>query len=180
MPNFFNHFLRCLAFGGPASSQHLRLLDEKDPPRVDLCITCAGEDVETIMNTAEAACALDYPDHRFRVIVLDDAGSDELAQRIEKLKESRGNVYYTARHKPLDHHFKAGNLNHGYKFVETLPGGPAEFMAALDADMIPDPNLLRALLPHLLQDDKLALAQPPQVCVMFSMGERFYTGPWIE
>ena len=168
VPNFFNHFLRCLAFGGPTSSQHLRLLDEKNSPRVDLFITCAGEDVETIMNTTEAASALDYPNHCLRVIVLDDAGSDELAQRIEKLKESRGNVYYTARHKPIDHHFKAGNLNHGYKHVETLPGGPAEFMAALDADMIPDPSLLRALLPHLLQDDNLALAQPPQVCVICS------------
>ena len=149
-------------------------MDEKDPPRVDLFITCAGEDIDTIINTAEAACALDYPNHRFRVIVLDDAGSDELARKLEELKESRGNVYYTARHKPIDHHFKAGNLNHGYEYVETLPDGPAEFMAALDADMIPDPNLLRALLPHLLRDDRLALAQPPQVCIYFVLAIQAY------
>lgn len=36
-------------------------------------------------------------------------------------------------------------------------------MAALDADMIPDPKWLRALIPHLLKDENLALAQPTQV-----------------
>jgi cellulose synthase/poly-beta-1,6-N-acetylglucosamine synthase-like glycosyltransferase len=115
------------------------------------------------VNTAEAACAIDYPVHRFRVIVLDDAGSKELSHKIENLKKSRENVYYTAREKPLNHHFKAGNLNHGYRYVESLPGGPAPFIAALDADMIPDPKWLRALIPHLMKDDNLALAQPPQV-----------------
>ena len=169
-----------MAFGSPTTSQHLRLLDDKNLPRVDLFITCAGEDVDTIVTTMEAACALDYPSHRLRVIVLDDAGSDELAQRIGKLKESRGNVYYTARHKPVDHHFKAGNLNHGYKYVETLPGGPAEFMGALDADMIPDPNLLRALLPHLLQNDNLALAQPPQVGVLHPIGDSVRFSPGLN
>ena len=156
-----------MAFGRPTESQHLRLLDDKNTPRVDVFITCAGEDIDTIVNTTEAACALDYPSHRFRVIVLDDAGSNELSQRIKKIKEFRDNVYYTAREKTPDHHFKAGNLNHGYKIVESLPGGPAEYMAALDADMIPDPKWLRALIPHLLRDDKLALAQPPQVCADF-------------
>ncbi|KAK3173766.1 hypothetical protein OEA41_007098 [Lepraria neglecta] len=163
VPNLFNHFLRCFLIGGPKQAQRLRLLDEKDPPRVDLFITCAGEDIETIVNTAEAACALDYPAHCFRVIVLDDAGLKGLSQKIAKSKESRRNVYYTARKKPLDHHFKAGNLNHGYKYVESLCGGPAPFMAALDADMIPDPKWLRALTPYLLKDENLALAQPPQV-----------------
>ena len=95
--------------------------------------------------------------------MLDDAGSKGLSQKIAKLKESRGNVYYTARKKPLDHHFKAGNLNHGYKYVESLSGGPAPFMAALNVDIIPDPKWLRALTPDLLKDENLALTQPPQV-----------------
>ena len=142
--------------------------DLRLPSRVDLFITCAGEDLDTVLNTVEAACALDYPTHCLRVIVLDDAGSKELSQKIEDLKQLRDNVHYTAREKTLDHHFKAGNLNYGYKFVETLPGGPAPFIAALDADMIPDPKWLRALMPHLLKDESLALAQPPQVCVASS------------
>ena len=62
-----------------------------------------------------------------------------------------------------DHHFKAGNLNYAHGYVEGLPGGPAPFIAALDADMIPSPEWLRALLPHIIKDEKLALVQPPQV-----------------
>jgi cellulose synthase/poly-beta-1,6-N-acetylglucosamine synthase-like glycosyltransferase len=34
------------------------------------------------------------------------------------------------------HHFKAGNLNFGLEQITLLPGGSAEFVAALDADMV--------------------------------------------
>ena len=117
-----------------------------------------------VENTAAAACAIDYPARYFRVVVLDDAGSKELSSSIQKLSKTRDNLYYTARVKGQNHHFKAGNLNHGIKHVESLPGGPAEYIGALDADMIPDPQWLRALLPHMLGSPKQALAQPPQVC----------------
>jgi len=119
-----------------------------------------------VSNTAEAACAIDYPAHLFHVIVLDDAASDPLGTGISKLKETNQNLFYTARVKSKNHHFKAGNLNHGLSYTESLPGGGAEFIAALDADMIPDPQWLRALLPHMLRNPKLALAQPPQVEIL--------------
>jgi len=136
---------------------------------IDVFITCAGEDTDTILNTTKAACASDYPPDRFRVIVLDDAGSAEVSSLVNSLRKTKSNVYYTARIKGEDHHFKAGNLNHGYDFVKALPGGPAGFIAGLDADMIADPAWLRALLPHLLADPKVALAQCPQVSSEISL-----------
>lgn len=163
LPNFLNHILRCLA-QPPGTISHLRLSNDTDHPAVDIFITCCGEDVDTITNTVEAACALDYPTSCFRVIVLDDAASEELLKRIESIKKYRPNLFYTARSKDDHQDFKAGNLNHGFKYVETLAGGPAPFIAALDTDMIPDPKWLLALLPHLLRDDgEIALVQPPQV-----------------
>lgn len=39
----------------------------------------------------------------------------------------------------------------------------SQFVVGIDADMIPEPHLLRALLPHLVNDDKMAMACPPQV-----------------
>lgn len=97
------------------------------------------------------------------MLVLDDAGSEELSAVVKDLSQTRENLYYTARVKGKDHHFKAGNLNYGFEYVKSLPGGAADFIASLDADMIADPQWLRALMPHLLRNDRLALAQSPQV-----------------
>lgn len=52
-----------------------------------------------------------------------------------------------------------------------LEGGEAEFIAALDADMIPEADWLRAIIAHMVIDDKMALVCPPQVCdfsILFS------------
>ncbi len=127
-----------------------------------------------VSNTAEAACAIDYPTHFFRVIVLNDAASDRLGTNIRELKETSQNLFYLARFKGKNHHFKVGNLNHAFSYTESLPGGGAEFIGALDADMIPDPQWLRALLPHMLRNPKLALAQPPQICTLLREQVRSY------
>lgn len=58
---------------------------------------------------------------------------------------------------------KAGNLNHAIRFIQTLVQEPAEFIASLDADMIPEKKWLRAMLPHLLLDSKMGVACPTQV-----------------
>jgi hypothetical protein len=63
----------------------------------------------------------------------------------------------------VPHHFKAGNLNYGLEVVHDMPGGAAEFMAALDADMIPEQHWLRAIMPHMILDPKMGLACPPQL-----------------
>ncbi|EXJ71978.1 uncharacterized protein A1O5_04480 [Cladophialophora psammophila CBS 110553] len=142
----------------------LRLVGN-DVPTVDVFITCCGEDDDLILDTVRAACDLDYPQDRFRVILLDDGKSDPLKNVLEEMRETFPNVYYMRRPKfpNVPHHFKAGNLNYGLDAVHSLPGGASEFMAALDADMIPEQQWLRAVLPHLLIDDKMGLACPPQL-----------------
>ncbi|KAJ5034859.1 uncharacterized protein L3040_008127 [Drepanopeziza brunnea f. sp. 'multigermtubi'] len=140
----------------------LRLRGE-DGPTVDVFVTCCGEDDEIVLDTVRAACDQDYPRDRFRVIVLDDGKSAGLEAYINQLAGVYENVFYIARPKfpGVPHHFKAGNLNYGLEQVDLM--GPGEFMAALDADMIPERDWLRALLPHLLIDPKMALACPPQL-----------------
>jgi cellulose synthase/poly-beta-1,6-N-acetylglucosamine synthase-like glycosyltransferase len=44
-----------------------------------------------------------------------------------------------------------------------LEDGTGEYIAALDADMIPEPAWLRAIIAHMVIDDKMALVCPPQV-----------------
>ncbi|KAG4027879.1 hypothetical protein MFRU_026g00600 [Monilinia fructicola] len=134
-------------------------------PTVDAFITCCGEDVDVVMDTTRAAAAGDYPQDRFRVVVLDDGKDPELEKAVNDLSLEYPNVYYHARIKikGVPHHFKAGNLTGGTNFVLDLEGGEAEFIAPLDADMIPEPDWLRAIIAHMVIDDKMALVCPPQL-----------------
>ena len=47
-------------------------------------------------------------------------------------------------------------MTDGTHFVIMLEGGAGEYIAALDADIIPGPAWLRAIIPHMV-DDKMAL-----------------------
>lgn len=143
----------------------LRLVGD-NVPSVDVIITCCGEDDDLVLDTAKAACNIDYPPERFRVMICDDGKSKTLQEMVEKTALTQfDNLYYRSRPKfpGVPHHFKAGNLNDALEETARLPGGGANFMAALDADMIPMRDWLRALLPHMLQDAKCSMACPPQV-----------------
>ena len=134
-------------------------------PTVDVFVTCCGEDDDLILDTVRAACDIDYPVDRFRVILLDDGKAESLEKAIFALQDTYPNLHYKSREKipGVPHHFKAGNLNYGLDEVHNMPGGASQFMAALDADMIPEQDWLRAIMPHMLIDEKMALACPPQV-----------------
>lgn len=152
----------------------LRLISNgNDVPTVDVFITCCGEDDEVVLDTTRAAVHIDYPMERFRVVVLDDGKSDGLKEAIHEMAANYPNVYYRRRPKfpGVPHHFKAGNLNYGLEEVHNMPGGAGEFMAALDADMIPEQEWLRAMIPHLLIDDRMALACPPQLFYNIPAGD---------
>jgi len=48
-----------------------------------------------------------------------------------------------------------------YAYMEAAPWG--QYVAALDADMIPMPHWLRTLVPHIESDAHCAMVCPPQV-----------------
>jgi len=150
-------------------------------PDVDVLVTCCGESVNVISNTAAAAATQDYPAGRLRVFVLDDGRDGELCLAIEKLNHDLASkssdvapIVYSSR--KLDHgeysHFKSGNLRFGIQesqnhFCERKNGSLKDdqslrFIAALDADMIPERGWLRRMVPHLLLNDDMGLACPPQ------------------
>jgi len=138
-------------------------------PSVDVVITCCNEDIDIIIDTVRAALNLDYPSDRFRVIVADDGDSRQLKDLVLlwRAGNKASNVHYIRRTKTLSDRNKAGNLNNAAKFLATLPEGPFEYIATLDADMIPERHWLRASVPHLLIDDELGFTCPAQVCNNF-------------
>jgi cellulose synthase/poly-beta-1,6-N-acetylglucosamine synthase-like glycosyltransferase len=164
IPNLM-HRLWGLHAMGTRHRPKLRILGD-NVPSVDVIITCCGEDDDLVLDTAKAACNVDYPLARFRVIICDDGNSAGLREKAERTaRELFDNLYYRSRPKypGVPHHFKAGNLNYALEETKRLPGGAANFFAALDADMIPERDWLRALIPHMLIDSKCCMACPPQV-----------------
>lgn len=137
-------------------------------PTVDVLVTCCGEPIDVIVNTITAAAAQDYPSTRFRVFLLDDGHDKRLRKAIEELnvgleKKNMASVIYLARvvEPGTRSYFKAGNLQYGIDESRRL--GSSEYIAGLDADMIPDSTWLRKMVPHLILDPGLAIACPPQV-----------------
>ncbi|KAL8995754.1 MAG: hypothetical protein Q9169_004582 [Polycauliona sp. 2 TL-2023] len=154
--------LLALSAMGKARRQHLLRLDGDVTPSVDVFITYCGEEMDVLMDTVRATAAIDYPKDSFRVIVLDDSVSALVEETIGKLREHNKMIHYSTRGAKPQTHTKAGNLNHGLKFVSGLSEGSSDLVAVLDVDMIPSRDWLRALVPHLLLDHKVALANPPQ------------------
>ena len=74
---------------------------------------------------------------------MDDGQDLELKEAVEDLQSVQfSNLYYHARIKTKPHHAKAGNLISGTDYVTNLGGGAGEYIAALDADMIPEADWL--------------------------------------
>ena len=151
--------------------QCYRLLGQS-APTVDVFITSCGEPVDVVIDTVATTVAQDYPSDRFRVLVLDDGHDEELQDAVKRLgkrsaEESGPPVLYFCRKiKPgVRSYFKAGNLQFGLEESSRLGG--SEYVASLDADMMPEPDWLRRMVPHLILQDDLALATPPQVSTRF-------------
>lgn len=169
-------------FAVPNATPRARLALVGDmAPDVDILLTCCGEPVNVIYNTAAAAATQDYPPKRLRLYVLDDGNDEDLRKAIERLNDNlalKGARYapvtYLARKlKPGEHSYqKSGNIRFGihqslcrYKGLSHGNNedsqGP-KLLAGLDADMIPESDWLRKMVPHLLLDENLGISCPPQ------------------
>lgn len=141
-------------------------------PSIDVLVTCCGENPAVIVDTVRATAAQNYPHTKLRVLVLDDGRDPELCQRVQELERwARANgfaqVKYLSREakKGIKSFFKAGNLNYG---ISTGAGEtPSEYFAALDCDMIPEPDWLRKSVGHLIMDQKIGMTVVPQVNLGF-------------
>ncbi|KAL4736504.1 nucleotide-diphospho-sugar transferase [Aspergillus similis] len=163
--------LSTIAAGYKAQSPRARLrLRETSPenlPSVDVFIPTCGEPLDVVLDTVRAACTLDYPSSRFRVLVLDDAGSVTLKKTVEELRlTSYPNLSYNSRLFSAKGRVFAKSANLNYALF-TLQQDPAfqpqpEYCAVLDADCIPAPDFLRATLPHLLLNPAAALVTTRQ------------------
>ena len=117
---------------------------------VDVFITTYDEPVDLVLATARAAKAIRYPHSTW---ILDDGDRAEMRAAAER----DGLGYVTRSEDWLDkpRHAKAGNLNNALFQTD------GEFLLILDADQIPEPQILDNTLGY-FADPRVALVQTPQ------------------
>ncbi|WP_457946713.1 glycosyltransferase family 2 protein [Pseudarthrobacter sp. alpha12b] len=125
-----------------------------EPPHdatVDVFITTYNEDLDMVLTTALAAQKIRHPHSTW---ILDDGARPEL----KALCEQHGLGYVTRSEdwtKDLPRHAKAGNLNNALMVTH------GEFLLILDADQIPEPDILEKTLGY-FNNRRVALVQTPQ------------------
>ncbi|MDQ0824070.1 cellulose synthase (UDP-forming) [Arthrobacter sp. B2I5] len=118
---------------------------------VDVFITTYNEDLDMVLTTALAAQRIRHPHSTW---ILDDGARPEL----KALAEQHGLGYVTRSGdwtKDLPRHAKAGNLNNALMVTH------GEFLLILDADQIPEPDILEKTLGY-FNNRRVALVQTPQ------------------
>jgi cellulose synthase (UDP-forming) len=114
-------------------------------PSVDVFVPTYDEDDQVLRSTLVGCAALDYPN--FEIWVLDDGRRPW----VRELAGEFGARYLTRENNA---HAKAGNIN------AALPQTSGELILILDADHVPQPQILQAVIGH-FSDDRLAYVQTP-------------------
>ncbi|MDQ1594977.1 MAG: hypothetical protein QOH40_1533, partial [Arthrobacter pascens] len=127
--------------------------DAPAPPEgltVDVFLTTYNEPIDLVMTTALAARRIRYP---HKTWILDDGARPAMKRAAEE-----AGIGYITRSRDWDNlprHAKAGNLNNA------LAATQGEFLLILDADQIPQPEILDRMLGH-FTNERVALVQTPQ------------------
>ncbi|GAA2871774.1 glycosyltransferase [Pseudonocardia halophobica] len=133
-----------------------RIKERGEPPTpdpdatVDVFVTTYNEPVDLVMTTARAARDIRFP---HRTWVLDDGARPDMAAAAAEA--GIGYVTRDANWENMPRHAKAGNLNNALMQTE------GEFLLILDADQIPDPQILDRVLGW-FRDPDVAVVQTPQ------------------
>jgi len=120
-------------------------IPSRDDLKVDIFVPTYNEDVDILEATLVGCRNVRYP---HRTYLLDDGNRREVRDLADRL----GAVYLA---RPTHEHAKAGNINYALKHTDS------DFVAILDADMVPQPDYLDRTLGY-FEDEQLALIQLPQ------------------
>lgn len=142
---------------------------DEDLPTVDVFIPSYNEDEYILSTTMAAARSMDYPQHKLKVWLLDDGGTDQKCNdpdqkkamtarlrraSLQQLCKKMGAEYLT---RAANQHAKAGNMNSALVHTE------GEIILVFDADHAPFRQFLRESVGLFRREPKLFLVQTPHV-----------------
>ena len=139
----------------PIERKRARQLADGDLPTVDVFVPSYNEGADILSLTLAAAKAMDYPEDRLNIYLLDDGGTDQKRGSTDPAAAAAANrrhvelqalcaelgVHYRTR--PANLRAKAGNLNSG------LAGTHGDLVVVFDADHAPAREFLRETVGHL-------------------------------
>jgi cellulose synthase (UDP-forming) len=134
-------------------------VDLKDFPQeqwfsVDIYIPTYNEDVEIVRKTVLGALAIDYPDNKKQVYVLDDGRAEKYRDRREQLRLMCAELGCTMLTRDDNNHAKAGNIN------TALNKTNGDLVLILDCDHIPTRCFLQETT-GFFYNEKVSLVQTP-------------------
>ncbi len=149
--------ITCLRYG-----KRLKELAEGVPPLADDVTDVPMVTIQLpLYNEATVAerlldhvASIQYPRDRLEIQVLDDSTDETrllVRNYVEKLKDTGLDIVYI--HRVDRTGYKAGALDAGLKVAK------GELIAIFDADFLPQPDFLRALVPHFMVDPKVGMVQ---------------------
>lgn len=160
--------LSLFVVSSPVPPRKSRRLDPALPvPAVDVFVPTYNEDYALLAGTLAAAKAIDYPEGKMTVWLLDDGGTvqkrsdpnpDAAQAALDRYNSLNAlcaelGVNYLTRER--NEHAKAGNLNNG------LAHSTGDLVAVFDADHAPARDFLQETVPYFGEDDRLFLVQTP-------------------
>jgi cellulose synthase/poly-beta-1,6-N-acetylglucosamine synthase-like glycosyltransferase len=127
--------------------------DRHDLPHVTLQLPLYNE-ATVADRLLDHAAAIQWPRSRYEIQVLDDSTDETRAlvrAKVEALRKSGLDVVYI--HRVDRTGYKAGALENGLKVAK------GELVAIFDADFLPQPEFLRAVVPHFIEDAGVGMVQ---------------------
>ncbi|MBR9988663.1 MAG: poly-beta-1,6 N-acetyl-D-glucosamine synthase [Gemmatimonadetes bacterium] len=111
----------------------------------------AFEEQNTIHRTLDALLRLDYPS--YEIVVVNDGSGDNTAEVVRS-------YLHTGRVRLVD---KEVNEGKAMALNDAVPVCGGEIIVCLDSDVVPDPSLLRKMIPHFLSPRVGAVTGNPRV-----------------
>jgi cellulose synthase/poly-beta-1,6-N-acetylglucosamine synthase-like glycosyltransferase len=162
-----------LTYRARTADPKMRLRGDSNLPSVDVFIVASGQADQTVFDCAVAAASMDYPPHRYRVMVLDAGGSENLQKELARHAKAQACPHLSYHRRELGATGggtegekspkmtvqqrrsikedrignKANSINFGMMEASSFGiKGPAEYVAVFDADVrtpLPSPVFRR-------------------------------------
>lgn len=122
--------------------------------KVDIYIPTYNEDVEIVRKTVLGALAIDYPEDKKRVYVLDDGRAEKYRARRQELRQMCEELGVIMLTRDNNEHAKAGNINTAFRRTQ------GDLVLILDCDHIPTRQFLQHTVGFFF-DRNVAFVQTP-------------------